>query len=239
MAATQKITFFDLASKDGTAWSLNPWKTRFLLNFKGLDYETEWLEYPNLKSRLEPHISASAYTIPTIAYNDGRYIMDSRVIVDVIEKDHPSPPLHLDSPYLKKLEEILAPQIMPALRGSYIPLVPKRLLNEASLEYWYRTREEKVGMKLDVLENTEGGEPGFAKAEPLLRQVTSWLKENDGPFFMGNTVSYADFVWAGFLIFFRRIGTDKFEPLLEKTGDPSLHLALLSAVEPWSKRDDH
>lgn len=239
MATNKKIILFDLANKDGIAWSLNPWKSRFVLNFKGLDYDTEWLEYPDLKTRLEPHLSAEAYTIPTIAYTDGRYIMDSKVIAEVIEKDHPSPPLHLDSPYLKKLDEILAPQIMPALRGIYLPLVPKRLLNEASHEYWYRTREDKVGMKLDVLEETEGGEVALAKAEPLLRQVTGWLKENDGPFFMGNTVSYADFVWAGFLIFFRRIGTDIFNPLLEKTGDASLHLALLTAVEPWSKRDDH
>lgn len=239
MAASHRIILFDLASKDGTAWSLNPWKTRFLLNFKGLSYDTEWLEYPDIKLRLEPHISAAAYTSPTIKYTDGRYIMDSDVIARVVEKDHPSPPLHLDSPYLEKLSHILAPQIMPALRGNYIPVVPNQLLNEASLEYWYRTREEKVGMKLDVLEQTEGGEPGFAKAEPLLRQVTGWLTENDGPFFMGNTVSYADFVWAGFLIFFRRLGTDKLDRLLEKTGDASLHLGLLAAVELWSKRDDH
>lgn len=239
MASNHQIILFDLASKDGTAWSLNPWKTRFLLNFKGLSYDTEWLEYPDIKSRLEANVSASAYTSPTIRYTDGRYIMDSKAIAQVVEKDHPSPPLHLDSPYLQKLEDLLAPQMMPALRGNYMPFIPKRILNEASVAYWYRTREDKVGMKLDVLEETEGGEPGFAKAEPLLRQVTGWLSEKDGPFFMGSTVSYADFVWAAFLIFFRRIGPDKFSHLLERTGDPSLHLGLLAAVEPWSKRDDH
>lgn len=240
MASHQKIILFDLASKDGNkCWSLNPWKTRFALNFKGLDYTTEFLEYPALQIRLSAHLpGADAYTSPTIAYTDGRYIMDSRAIADLLEKDHPSPSLHLDSPYLAKLEALM-PNLMPAVRGNYIPQIPKRLLNEASVPYWYRTREEKVGMKLDALEDTEGGDKAWAQAAPLLHQVTDWLNENDGPFFMGDTVSYADFVWAGFLIFFRRVGQDGFRALLENSGDAQAHQNLLSAVEPWSKRDDH
>ncbi|KAF3765207.1 hypothetical protein M406DRAFT_356872 [Cryphonectria parasitica EP155] len=242
MAPNQKIILFDLASKGDSnkCWSLNPWKTRFALNFKGLDYETVWLNYPELKTRLEPHLpNASAYTSPTIVYTDGSYVADSRVIATLLEKDHPSPSLHLDDPALKKLEDLM-PDIMAAVRGHYILSVPKRLLKEPSLDYWYRTREEKVGMSLDELEKAEGGEAGFAKAAPLLQKVTGWLKEkDDGPFFIGKTVSYADFVWAGFLIFFRRIGDDKFSEVLTSTGDPAVHEALLAAVEPWSKRDDH
>lgn len=237
---SQKIVFFDLASKDGNkCWSLNPWKTRFVLNFKGLDYETEFLEYPNLKTRLEPHISASAYTIPTIQYTDGKYIMDSKIIAQAIEKDTPEPSLHLDSPYLAQVEEILQ-NLMPALQPNYIPAIPKRLLNEASIPYWYSTREAKIGMKLDELEKTKGGDPSWTEAEPLLKQATELLKENPyGPFFSGKTVSYADFVWAGFLIFWRRIGDDRFSELLKRTGDAKVHEDLLKAVEPWSKRDDH
>lgn len=241
-AAQDKIILFDLASKDGNrCWSLNPWKARFVLNFKGLDYQTEFVEYPDLKPRLAPHFDTplDAYTSPTIRYTDGRYIMDSKVIAQTIDKDHPEPPLHLDSPYLTKLEEIL-PNLMPALSGNYVPFIPKRLLNDASLPHWYSTREAKFGMKLDELERSQGGEPGWSKAEPLLRQVTDALKENPyGPFFAGKTVSYADFVWAGFLIFWRRIGDDKFSEVLKRTGDPAAHEALLKAVEPWSERDNH
>lgn len=32
---------------------LNPWKTRFLLNYKNLNYKTEWTEYPDLRKKLE------------------------------------------------------------------------------------------------------------------------------------------------------------------------------------------
>lgn len=240
MASNQEILLFDLASKDTKCWSLNPWKTRFVLNYKSLPYTTEWLEYPDLKARLEPHLPANvpAYTIPTIRYTDGKYTRDSRDIADLIEKDHPSPSLHLESPYLAQLEDLMA-QLMPAIRGHYIPLVPKRILNEASLEYWYRTREERLGMKLDSLEENEGGPQGWAKAEPLLHKVTGWLQENEGPFFAGKEVCYADFVWASVLIFFRRIGQDKLDQLLEASGSPETHEKLLAAVEPWAKRDDH
>lgn len=239
MASTQEnIVLFDLASKDGNkCWSLNPWKTRFVLNFKELPYTTEFLEYPDLQTRLSPHLpGADAYTSPTIAYTDGSYIADSRAIAAVLERDHPSPPLHLDSEALQRLETLI-PDLMSAVRGHYIPKIPVRLLNDASVPYWYRTREAKFGMKLDALDAAEGGD--WAKAAPLLREVTRWLGEEEGPFFMGDTASYADFVWAGFLIFFRRVGNDKFAALLEATGDEQVHRRLLEAVEPWSRRDDH
>lgn len=238
----QPIVLFDLPSKQGTAWSLNPWKTRLVLNYKNLDYRTEWVEYPDLKTRFEPHVPGgvnNAYTIPTIMLPDGTYYMESRQIAGVIEQAYPEPSLHLDSPILQKVMDIM-PKLMPALRGNYIPVIPQRILNEASLEYWYATREKTVGMKLDELEKTAGGEKGFVEAEPKLKEITALLKaKSDGPFFDGNTVTYADFVWVGFLVFWQTIGNDKFELLLKHTGDAKVHEELLKAVEPWSKRNDH
>lgn len=60
-----KIVLYDLPSKKGVAWSFNPWRSmqcslylhknqrlsliaRMILNFKGLDYETQWVEYPDI-----------------------------------------------------------------------------------------------------------------------------------------------------------------------------------------------
>lgn len=238
----EKIILFDLANQQGQCWSLNPWKTRFVLNFKGLDYETEWLEYPDIKARLEPHLPGlSLYTSPTIQYTDGRYVADSRKIAELLERDHPSPSLHLDAPVLKQLEETVA-ELMPKIRGIYMPTVHKRILHQdqRNLDYWVATREQRSGKSLDELWRTEGGDNWQAGAEPVLRKVTAMLKENDkGPFFLGDTVSYADFVWAGLLIFVRRLGQDFFQPLLDRTGDRTVHEELLKAVEPWSKRDDH
>ncbi|KAF7560081.1 hypothetical protein G7046_g4076 [Stylonectria norvegica] len=242
--SSDQIVFFDLPSKPPcTAWSLNPWKTRLLLNFKGLDYKTEWIEYPNVKPTLEPHVSSNdggmEYTIPTVKFPDGTYVMDSRKIVNRIEESHPEPPLHLDSPVLSKLEALM-PKIMGALRPVYVPWVPKRILNDASLEYWYRTRSATVGMPLDQLEKEQGGQPAWDAAKPVLAEVEALLKQNpEGPFFLGKTVSYADFVWVGFLIFLQRIGQDVIEELYKVSGDAQLHKDILEAAAPWSKRNDH
>ncbi|RYP53971.1 hypothetical protein DL768_001121 [Monosporascus sp. mg162] len=239
--SAQEIVLFDLPSKAPLkTWSLNPWKTRFALNYKGVDYKTDWLEYPNIKPRLEKHLPGrELYTIPTVIMPNGDYITDSFEIADALEKAFPAPSLHLDSPYVKTLKAVM-PDIMAALIGVYVPLVPERLLNEASRPYWYETREAKVGMPLDRLAREKGGEEAWKAAEPHLRKATALLGENaDGPFFMGKEVSFADFIWAGFLIFFRRIGDDVFQKLLDATGNRDLHLKLLEGVKPWSERDDH
>lgn len=242
MTTHQQIILFDLPGKDGKCWSFNPWKTRFALNYKALPYTTEWLEYPDIKPRLEPHLdNVPAYTVPTIRYTDGRYIRDSRAIADLLEKEHPSPSLHLDSPYLSQLEKLF-PELVGAVIGHFIPLVPKRILSDASQEYWYRTRESRLGMTLDALEEARGGpsDAAWAQAQPSLQKITGWLEENDeGPFFAGKEIGYADFVWAGFLLFFERLGQDKLDQLLRAAGTPETHKKLLAAVRPWAERNDH
>ncbi|KAJ9150866.1 Glutathione S-transferase [Pleurostoma richardsiae] len=241
--APETTILFDLPSRSPcTAWSLNPWKTRLLLNYKRVDYKTEWCEYPDIKQRLEKHVPANAqgtaYTIPTVMFPDRRYVMDSRKIATVIEESYPEPSVHLDSPYLAKLEDIMA-RLMPQFRPIYLPAIPKRILSTASQAHWYSTREKMVGMPLDQLEKEKGGERAWAKVEPLFREVTELLKEDGaGPFFKGRTVSYADFVWAGFLIFLQCIGPDVYGEFLRRSGDAEAHAKLLEAVRPWSERNN-
>jgi glutathione S-transferase len=165
--------------------------------------------------------------------------MDSRKIAQALEEQHPSPPLRLSSPYLPKLEALL-PKIMPPLRGVYWPLVPARLLNPPSQAYWHQTRAKLAGMPLDQLQREQGGEPAWGKAEEFAKEVTAMLKEReDGPFFEGKEVGYADLLWAGHLLFVKRLGDDVFGELLKRTGDGGLHTGFLEAVGEWSKRNDH
>ncbi|KAI1747210.1 putative glutathione S-transferase [Xylaria castorea] len=242
--AVSKIVLFDLGSSGSKnkAWNLNAWKTRFLLNYKELDYKTEWLEYPDIRPRLQEHFleDIKLYTIPTAIMPDGTYIMDSWNIAKSIEKDYPSPGLHLDSPLREKVEGHLLSG-RAALKPIYIPNVMKRLLKECNHAYWHETRSKLLGMPIDQFEKEHGGEgKPYQAAAPHFQAVTALLKEDhEGPFFMGSTISYTDFIWAGFLIFCRRIGDDMFQSVLETTGDAAVHLKLLRALEPWSERDDH
>jgi glutathione S-transferase len=165
--------------------------------------------------------------------------MDSRLIVERIEELQPTPSCHLESPLLPKLESFIS-QMNQSLRVVYITsLVPQRILNEASIPFWHETRSKLGGMPLDEWEKKEGGPQAWAKAQPHVEGVTQLLKENDGPFFMGQTPSYTDLVWGAYLLFWKTFGDDVFEKFLEITGDGTVHAKLLEAIKPWSERADY
>ena len=164
---------------------------RLVLNLKGIPYKTEWLEYPVIAPTLESFgippngPSAMPYTCPTIRISD-QYVMDSRKIADVLEKEHPSPSLHLDSPVLKQVEE-LSPQCTMALAPVFLPRIPRCALNPSSAEYFNRTRTTRYGMTLPELEKEKGGESAWKAAEPKWKELGALLKAEGGPFFMGKT----------------------------------------------------
>lgn len=48
-SSTEEVTLFDIPSKGHCAcWSLNPWKTRLVLNLKNIPFKTHWIEYPDI-----------------------------------------------------------------------------------------------------------------------------------------------------------------------------------------------
>ncbi|ETS75065.1 hypothetical protein PFICI_13549 [Pestalotiopsis fici W106-1] len=254
MSAEGTIILYDLPSQEPCrAWSLNPWKTRLLLAFKDLDYKTEWVEYPDIRPKFEEHFplpeGVSLYTIPTVKFPDGKYIMNSKDIAQYIEEQYPEPSIHLDSPYIRKvmieISALFDHTLGRSLYGVVLDRIPSRVLNPRSAEYWIRTRSEIVGKPLGEMTAEErGGKVLWDNAVKNMAELTRLLKENpDGPFFEGKTVTYADFYWVGFLLFFRRLGEDVFQKLISVSGDvegsENVHLKLLEACKQWSERDDH
>ncbi len=127
-----------------------------------------------------------AYSSPAIRISDNKYVMDSRKIADVLEHAHPSPSLHLDSPLLEKVEELVT-QCTTAMIPVFLPRVPRVLLNPPSAEYFERTRAARFGMNLSQLEEEKGGERAWGAAEPKWKELGDLLKAEGGPFFMGKT----------------------------------------------------
>lgn len=164
--------------------------------------------------------------------------MESNNIAETIEKIKPEPSLHLDSPYVARVQEIL-PQIFGALRPVFIPRVPKSLLNDASVEYWLATRIKERRVSIEQYEAENPVEECFKNAELQLGEMTALLKQTEGPFFMGSTPGWADFIWVGFLVFYQRLGEGLFDRLMDATSDREVHLDLLRAAGPWLERDDH
>ncbi|CAG7565961.1 unnamed protein product [Fusarium equiseti] len=240
--SSDTITLFDIPTKPPqVCWSMNIWRTRLLLNFKGLDYKTEWLEYPQIKERLSGHVSPNEqdpeFTLPAIQMPDGTYVMDSYKIVDLIEAKYPEPSVHLNNPMQSRLRASMV-KFMTQMTPIYVPGVAKNILGDKSVDFFLATRQEDVGMPL--FEYGEKNSPGaLDRAEPFAREITELLKENSsGPYFLGDRVSYTDFIWGGILLFFQCLGDKEFQEVLEKTGDADVHTKFLEGLSAWTKRND-
>lgn len=237
---------------------------RLVLNYKGIDYKTEWIEYPDLVPTLKSYGLApndpnapgyfADYTSPAIRYDDGTYMMDSWKIAHELEKRYPSPSLHLDDPVVGQVMETLG-KIFPPLRPHIIPKVPRVLLNERSAEYFERTRKESFGMPLAQVEAEMATEESWEKAKQPIKDIADLLKKNGGPYFLGKTgkesnvsgkcnigraddctVSYADFIFVGYLQFLNRVDEKLFQRFMGF--DPSFG-ELFEACKEWLARDDH
>lgn len=181
-------------------------------------------------------LNPTPYTMPAIRLPDETYIMDSKAIAIALEKLYPNPPLHLDSPILARVEE-LWPQVMAALRGVVMPLIPRNILSEKSIPYFNETRQERFGMPLEQLEKVAGGEKAWEDARPIIGQFGDLLreKEKEGPFLGGGEVGYADFVLVGAMELLRRAGGGVWERLVkEEEGFERLW----RECGEWVQRDD-
>jgi glutathione S-transferase len=167
--------------------------------------------------------------------------MDSYTIADVIEEKYPNPPLPINQDIIARVRKTVAPGIS-RVRPCFTAQGPKTWLSGGCIDYWNRTRTERVGMPLDEFEAQKGGPKAWEEAAPHFTALTAIYKENgnEGPFLAGKEVQFADFIWIAYLLFWRSNGVPSgFENLLEATGDPEWHLRLLKAAEPWTARNDH
>ncbi|KAH6972929.1 hypothetical protein BKA56DRAFT_555879 [Ilyonectria sp. MPI-CAGE-AT-0026] len=235
-------TFFDIPTKaPRVCWSMNTWRTRLLLNYKGLDYKTEWVEYPDIGPRLNQHVppneSEPNFTLPAVQMPDGSYVMDSYKIADIIEEKHLEPSLPLNAALQARFRDIMI-KFMGELTPIYVPGVAQRILGDESLDFFLTTRHKDVGMPLFEYGKLQG--PGaFERAEPFAREMTALLNEtSSGPYFLGDVVSYTDFIWAAILLFFKCLGDEEYQEVLTRSGDAETHTKFLDALSPWTGRND-
>lgn len=165
--------------------------------------------------------------------------MDSRPIATELDRLHPSPSLHLDSPVLPKVEALIPKAIRNPLLGLIMPRVPRNLLNESSAAYFETTRAERFGCSLSELEAKTSEEEAWKEAAPALREMAEPLEEGGGrggPFYLGPTVSYTDFVVVGALQFVKKVDERLFERIVGM--EPALG-KLYDACGRWLERDSH
>nr|POE56855.1 hypothetical protein CFP56_70107 [Quercus suber] len=216
---SEKLVLFDNPSRfgSGTTWSPNVWKC----------------------SGIEPHkpgTALSPYTIPVVRFPDGRYIMESRQIADEIEKLYPEPSAHIDDPVHARVQSAWR-GVMMILQAVLVPRMPRECLSGPTIQFHRSSRSITYGMGLEEYEAQSGGEPCWQAAAPRLKALADILNENqEGPFCLGKTPSYPDFLVAGFLEWCRVLGGDCLQRVYNV--DPAFE-QLFTACAPWLARNDH
>ncbi|KAH6645098.1 hypothetical protein BKA67DRAFT_639847 [Truncatella angustata] len=235
-----EVVLFDIPSTPRChGWSLNPWKTRMALNYKNVPYKTEWTEFPDLEPKFKelgiaPNEQGRAYTSPAIKLDRSTYIQDSAKIALELEKRYPHPSLYLDSSLLPMAYEAVTAILVIYRPISMCKVLPK-LLNRRSADYISRTRTEALKKSLEEQAKGPDAEEAWKKMKGPLEDLAALIKGKGGPFMMGKTPSYADFVITSFLYYIRRIDQNDFDGMIAI--DSALS-DIFEACEPWFLKDD-
>ncbi|TEB27756.1 hypothetical protein FA13DRAFT_1736220 [Coprinellus micaceus] len=219
------ITLFDIPSTaPGSAWSLNPWRTRLALAYKGIPFRTEWVEYPDIRPVLQSHNiqptgkladGSGYYSVPAILDIDdatgevNTALADSFPIVKYLDEAYPDTPRLIPEGTSEDQETFARGYIRSILPILIIMIkvgLPK--LNERSQDHYSTARAEDLFplFKVKRVEKWPWSEEDQAKhwadAKKALDALDEKLTATDakGPWYLGDRISFADFVIGASLI---------------------------------------
>lgn len=140
--------------------------------------------------------------------------MDSWLIAHTLDRVHPTPSLNIDEPINAKVRDLVTALSNP-LRPFVIPKVPT-ILNSQSANYFLETREVRFGKPLARVLAEDATERCWEEAGVAATEIARLLKiDTSGPFFLGNEVSYADFILVSYLTFLERVDRGVFGRVLQ------------------------
>ncbi|KAK0430511.1 hypothetical protein EV421DRAFT_1721502, partial [Armillaria borealis] len=197
------------------AWSPNTWKVRYALNFKGIPYCTEWVEYPDIEGLYKAFgIPASAtkkdrvtpyYTLPLLRDpSTGAIISESAAIVEYLDATYPDTP-RVIPPRTRVLHTAFVAAFESQLKaiGPFTKPGVSAILSPRSEAFFRKTREESVGVTVgDILPPGEHRASQLAVVKDDLGKVDKWMTEGH-TFVMGETPTFADFTMSAWLFFLR------------------------------------
>ncbi|KAF8062328.1 hypothetical protein FPV67DRAFT_1508058 [Lyophyllum atratum] len=159
------IILYDIPRAEGpVTWSPNVWRTRMALNYKGLHYKTEWVEYPDIErvgkeigakpTGLKPDGSGDGYwTCPMIVDPNHRnsegkptVLSDSYAIARYLDEAYPEPMLFPEGSHALHIgwARYVTSRVHEPLARLLLPMCPD-ILSLRSKEYFIRTREAWYG----------------------------------------------------------------------------------------------
>ncbi|KAH7907797.1 hypothetical protein BJ138DRAFT_1159180 [Hygrophoropsis aurantiaca] len=214
----QPLILYDIPSKlPGNNWTPNPAKPRFVLSYKGLPFETVWVEYPDIAGVLkeigaDPSKNADGsetYTVPVVKDpNTGAIVTDSFEIAEYLEKTYPAKPIFPHNS--NALIRIFDPTFI-ATSASAARLAMRRsseILNPPSAAYFITTRSKSFGVTNWEEEMSPDGEKcdeNLANLRKGYETVNGWYEKSQGKWIVGDNFSYADIIVACRILWLKRV----------------------------------
>ncbi|KAL1729317.1 hypothetical protein EV714DRAFT_284987 [Schizophyllum commune] len=179
---------YDMATKVGP-YSLNTWRTRYALNFKGLPFTTVWLELCDVEREL-----SAAGAPPSGTWPDGRPQYTIARYLDETYPDHrtlfPHGTVGLQHAFVGEfINKVVFPSFPIALEGCYA------VMPERTQVYFRETREKMFGKTLEEIWGDKAAvEKGWMDVKKGLDWLEGILQENgdDNLFLLGDTPVEAD-----------------------------------------------
>ncbi|TFK35055.1 hypothetical protein BDQ12DRAFT_737787 [Crucibulum laeve] len=210
------ITFYDFASTlPGITFNPNTWKTRYSLNYKQIPYKTEWLEKNSdiesvyKKMGIPPSAKkldgSDLCTLPAIYdHSTNTGVSDSLAIAAYLDKTYPDRPTLLPAG-TEALQAAFVDAFSSKLGSSFRLFLPTvlEILTPSSADSYIRSRPAVIGKPLlDTLPVGAERDTEWNNLKAGLSDIDGWYQKNgEGPFIMGDTPSFADFVVGGLLGF--------------------------------------
>ncbi|KAI0258201.1 hypothetical protein BC834DRAFT_847528 [Gloeopeniophorella convolvens] len=250
MAEKTLYTLYDIPgnSVKYLAWSPNMWKARLALNYKGVPYKTEWIEYPDiapLAKRIGAlHTSVKSdgtlrYTVPIVRnVRTGSAVSESYRIAQALERDHPEPPLFPPGreDAIEAVERAFSTSVAPPSLGLVVVRVHNQL-NDASKAYFSRMCEEPLGAPIDQFGTPEHWILVRDALAPIAAAADA--RGESDTFLVGKTETYADIIAAAWLGWARRMcgaGTQEWAEVEKWHG--GRWGRLVQALKKWEYVDD-
>ena len=182
--------------------------SRYALNFKEIPHKTEWIELPdvaafyiknNITSTLKKADGSPHYSVPLIYDPSTKiYLNDSFEIAIYLDKTYPGPKIFPHD--TSALQSLVA--------GACVGHIKSIFALGAAGVMARLTPTSMAFFESQVAVGFTAGEPvprvvQWAEFQEGLGKIDEWYKRTDGPFLMGDTASWGDFVVASYLVWAR------------------------------------
>ncbi|KAH6905144.1 hypothetical protein BKA70DRAFT_507627 [Coprinopsis sp. MPI-PUGE-AT-0042] len=223
------ITLYDIPSTIHKPWNPSVWKTRLTLNYKGLPYRTQWVEYSDIATLYHDHgIQPTAmreggipyYSLPVVQDDSSGapiFVADSFEIAMYLDKAYPNTPRVIPEGEAAIEKQQKSPGILTLSRPEALALLCKDthriLANPASRDHLSLARAKDLSPWFPgaaTLDDIQFSEAEYEEIWKGFKDSLDGIADIYGGktgfgWFIGDTISFGDFVLASGLIWVRTL----------------------------------